>query len=158
MKVRRTSMIVGAAVLVVTGLAWPAAAFAGGGSSGNHGSGGPPHYSPPHYSPPPYIPPPGRPRPPGVYGPHGPTCSSSSSFGYPGHRIWVTGQGYAPDEPITLRFYGGGGTLGSAISDGNGSFSGWATIPANSGWGGETIVATGKSGDYAGTGITIEKW
>jgi hypothetical protein len=70
----------------------------------------------------------------------------------------VTGQGYAPDEPITLRFYGGRAILGSTSSNGDGSFSGWATIPSNAGWGGQTVVATDGNGDYAGTGITIKKW
>ena len=89
-------------------------------------------------------------------GPQGAVIGTSSSITSPGGSLIVNGQNFAPDESIILTLHSNGVTLDSATSNGSGSFSTSVTIPSNTAPGGHTIVADGKTGDSASTGITVE--
>jgi hypothetical protein len=67
----------------------------------------------------------------------------------------VTGWNYGPHEPITLKFNGQRWNLGSTMSNGDGSWTAYVTIPSGTKYGGQTIVASGNRGDSAGTGFTV---
>jgi hypothetical protein len=88
-------------------------------------------------------------------GPHAAALSTSSSFSSPGGSLTVFGQNFASDESILLTLFSHPVPLESTNSNGGGSFSITVTIPSDAALGEHSIVATGKTGDSAFTGIEL---
>jgi hypothetical protein len=65
----------------------------------------------------------------------------------PGGSVPFEGRDFAPNETVHLALDGGGGSLGTASTDGSGSFSTTVTIPSNATGGDRSIVGTGAAGN-----------
>lgn len=85
---------------------------------------------------------------------HAPTLALSVSTAGEGSTIGVQGSNYAANETVTLTLHSAVSTLGTAHTDGNGSFSTTVTLP-NGVTGQHTVVGTGATGDSASAAILI---
>jgi hypothetical protein len=84
-----------------------------------------------------------------------PQIATNTSTTPPGGQLLVTGENFVPNELITLVLHSTPVTLGTTTSTATGTFSTEVTIPADTTPGAHTIVATGASGDFATTDITV---
>ena len=151
--VRHKLIVVFIGASLAIGLGWQATAIAGGsqggygsqggsqgGPQGGYGSqGGPKHGN----------------EPPGVYGPHGPVITTSSSIVHPGDYLTVSCKNFAPREWVTFTLHSGRVTLGKTSTNSKGSCSTTVKIPSNTRPGNYTIEGTGKTGDSASTDILV---
>jgi hypothetical protein len=88
-------------------------------------------------------------------GPHAAVITTSTGISAPGGSLIVNGQNFVSDESIVLTLFSHGVPIGSTSSNGSGSFSTSVTIPSGTTPGEHTIIATGGTGDSAGTGIDV---
>jgi LPXTG-motif cell wall-anchored protein len=92
------------------------------------------------------------------YPANAPTCSVAQGTVAPGESVTVSGENWLPNSAVTISLKGDG-TLGSATTDGEGSFSTVVTIPSSAPTGLTEIICSGRrqNGDpfVLGTTITI---
>jgi len=89
------------------------------------------------------------------YPPVAPAIATNTSIVGPGGSLIVTGNGFLPNEFITLFLHSTPVELGTTTADSTGSFSTPETIPPGTALGAHTIVAIGASGDSATTAINV---
>jgi hypothetical protein len=92
------------------------------------------------------------------YPAHAPTCSVSQGTVAPGESVTVSGKNWLANSTVNISLKGDG-MLGSATTNGQGSFSTVVTIPSSAPTGASEIICSGRrqNGDplVLGTTITI---
>jgi hypothetical protein len=79
----------------------------------------------------------------------------STNTAPPGGSLNVTGQGFQPNSDVSLTLHSTPVSLGTAHTNGAGSFSQGVTIPASTTSGSHTITAVDAAGDTASASLTV---